>query len=92
MVNLKNILDFIRSPNLDSNDRLLIVEALNAQACLKRAQLKQGLYAGQLVQFFSSRTGCTVTGTIKKVNRVNVDLIDTFGTRWRVSPQLLKAV
>lgn len=31
-------------------------------------------------------------GTIKKVNSVNVDVIDAFGTRYRVSPQLLKPV
>lgn len=92
MATLHDVLKFIRDPNLDPNDRSLIVEALNAQVRLKRAQAKAGLYAGQRVQFFSSRTGCTVTGTIKKVNRVNVDLIDTFGTRWRVSPQLLKPV
>jgi hypothetical protein len=89
---IKDVLDFIRDPQLDPSDRTLIVEALNAQTRMKRAQAKAGLYAGQRVQFHSTRVGRTVTGTIEKVNRVNVDLIDTFGTRWRVPPQLLKRV
>jgi hypothetical protein len=92
MATLSDVLQFIRNPNLDPTHRTLIVEALNAQVRARRAQAKAGLYAGLQVQFFSNRTGCTVTGTIKKVNRVNVDLVDTFGTRWRVSPQLLRAV
>lgn len=91
-ITLRDVLTFIRNPSLDPNDRMLIVESLNAQARAKRAQAKSGLYRGQTVTFFSSRTGTTVRGKITKVNRVNVDLTDEFGARWRVSPQLLKPV
>jgi hypothetical protein len=93
MINLRDVLQFIRNPQLDPNDRTLIVEALNAQVRAKRAQAKAGFRAGQKVSFYSSRSFKYVTGTIRKINRVNIDLIeDGCGTRWRVSPQLLKPV
>lgn len=49
MTTLHDVLEFIRDPNLDPNDRILIVEVLNAQVRRKRAQAKAGLYAGQRV-------------------------------------------
>lgn len=93
MATLHDVLQFIRNPNLDPSDRTLIVEALNSQVRAKRAQAKAGFRPGQKVTFFSTRTYQQVTGVIRKINRVNIDLIeDVTGTRWRVSPQLLKAV
>lgn len=93
MANLKDVLDFIRNPQLDASDRSLIVEALNSQVRMKRAQAKAGFRPGQQVTFYSTRSFKTVTGTIRKINRVNIDLIENgTGIRWRVSPQLLKAV
>jgi hypothetical protein len=90
---LKDVLDFIRNPELDRNDRLLIVEALNSQVRAKRAQAKQGLHRGMRVEFYSNRAFKNVIGRIQKVNRVNVDLIEEgTGMQWRVSPGLLKPV
>lgn len=93
MATLKDVLDFIRNPQLDASDRSLIVEALNLQVRMKRAQAKAGFRPGQTVTFYSNRSFKNVTGVIRKINRVNIDLIENgTGTRWRVSPQLLKAV
>jgi len=89
--NLQDVLEFIRRPDLGAGARSQIVEALNAQVRAKRREAKAGLYPGQKVTFFSNRSFKQVTGTIRKVNRVNVDLTeDGTGMRWRVSPQLLK--
>lgn len=93
MVTLSDVLQFIRNPGLNPSDRTMIVDTLNSQARAKRAQAKAGFRPGQKVTFFSNRSFKQVTGTIRKINRVNIDLIeDVTGTRWRVSPQLLKAV
>lgn len=90
-ITVADVLRFIRGPHLDPSDRQLIIDALNAQARQSRARAKDGLRAGMKVTFLSTRTGKAVTGTIKKVNRVNVDLVEEgTGLRWRVSPQLLK--
>ena len=89
----KDVIEFIRNPQLSNAERSLIIETLNAQSRLKRAQAKAGFYPGQTVQFYSERHHRTVTATIRKINRVNIDLVETGSLgRWRVSPQLLKAV
>jgi len=90
--NLRDVLEFIRNPDLSRSDRECIVDALNSQVRAKRSQAKAGLHRGQKVTFFSNRAFKMVTGVITKVNRVNVDIKeDVTGQKWRVSPQLLKA-
>jgi len=92
-ITLKEVLDFIRNPDLDRDTRQSIIDALNAQTRAKRAEAKRGLRPGMRVQFYSNRSFRNVFGRISKVNRVNVDLVEEgTGTRWRVSPQLLKPV
>lgn len=56
------------------------------------ARASADLYAGQRVKFFLSRCASAAMGTAKKVNHVNVDLVDTLGISWRAAPQLLKLV
>lgn len=90
---LHEVLEFIRDPNLPPGQRSLIIDALNAQVREKRREAKRGLFPGMRVQFYSNRSFRNVFGRITKVNRVNVDLVEEgTGTRWRVSPQLLKPV
>ncbi len=88
----QDVLEFIRN-NMTSAQRTVIVETLNYQARSKRAEAKQGLRSGMKVSFYSTRSYREVTGVIHKVNRVNVDVVeDGTGTKWRVSPGLLKPV
>lgn len=92
-ITLQEVLDYIRRPDIGAGARQQIVEALNAQTRAKRAEAKRGLFPGMRVQFYSNRSFRNVFGKISKVNRINVDLVEEgTGTRWRVSPQLLKPV
>ena len=92
MVTLHDVLQFVRSRDFGAPERLLLVEALNTLSREKRSRAKAGLYACQRVTFFARTYGRNVSGVIKKVNRVNVDLIDVDGIPWRVSPALLQKV
>ncbi len=92
MANLSDVLDFIRNPDLDPGDLADIVEALKAQTKAIKSRVRAGLRPGQKVRFFSAQMGCDVVGTLTKVCRVNVQLTDTFGHRWRVAPQLLRVI
>ena len=90
-ITLSDVLKFIRDPELDLDDRQAIVDALNQQQQARRSQARQGLYEGKRVTWYSVRQGRQVTGTIKKVNRVNCDVWDDVQkVTWRVSPQLLE--
>ena len=89
---LQDVLDFIRNPALDLDDRQALVDALNQQQRARRSQARQGLYEGMRVTWYSTRSGRQVTGRITKVNRVNCDVMEEIsGVKWRVSPQLLTA-
>jgi len=89
-VTLQDVLAFIRNPALDLDDRQAVVDALNQQQRARRSAAKRGLYQGQKVSWYSTRSGRQVTGVIKKVNRVNCDVWDDVQkVTWRVSPQLL---
>lgn len=89
---LQDVLDFIRNPALDLDDRQALVDALNQQQRARRSQARQGLYEGKRVTWYSTRQGRQVTGVIKKVNRVNCDVYDDVQkVTWRVPPQLLTA-
>ena len=90
-VTLSDVLAFIRSPEFTSADHTAVVHAVNNRAKAKRSEAKQGLYAGQRVTFYSTRSFRNVTGRIDKINRVNVDLTEEgTGVKWRCSPGLLK--
>ncbi len=90
---LNDVIEFIRNPLLGDAERSVIISTLNSQVRIKRDRAKAGFRRGQTVQFYSERQGRTVTGTIRKINRVNIDLLEAgTGAKWRVSPQLLKPV
>ena len=50
---------------------------------------KRSLRLGDTVQFTSSRSGQTVVGTVKKINRKTV-IVHTPGTNWRVPAEMLE--
>lgn len=90
-VTIHDVLDFINDPDLTLDNRRKIIEAVNRQSKVARSRAKAGFYVGQKVTWFSNRDFRQVVGRIRKVNRVNVDVIeDGSGMRWRCSPQLLK--
>jgi len=87
----KDVIEFIRNPQLSSTERSLIISTLNEQTRVKRVQAKAQFRVGQPVMFYSERLCRNVTGTIRKINRINIDLIEAgSGAKWRVSPQLLR--
>jgi hypothetical protein len=89
-ITIKDVIRFLSENELSSEDHNALVQALNARVKAKRNAIKAQFSVGQLVTFFSVRSGCHETGKITKINRKNIDLTAVNGVRWRVSPQLLK--
>ena len=79
-----------------SNDELnSINDAVKFARATIAKQNKRAMNVGTVVKFKSSRTGMTVTGTVKKVNRkfilVNEQKSGSLiGTTWRVPASMLE--
>lgn len=90
---LGEVLQFINS-SMTVQDRQVIINALNSQRKLADMRATMELYPGVTVEWDSKRMGGrSVTGTVKKVNRTTVHVLeDVTGIMWRVSPTLLRTV
>ena len=86
---ITDVLQFIRTIDLRSDDRKVIIAALNDQTRCARQAAKSQFRPGMAVEF-TSKYGMPVRGKVTKVSRVNINVTDTFGQKWRVSPTLLK--
>ena len=81
-----------------TNDELnSINDAVKFARATIAKQNKRAMNVGTVVKFKSSRTGMTVTGTVKKVNRkfilVNEQKSGSLiGTTWRVPASMLEVV
>lgn len=81
-----------------TNDELnSIADAVKFARASIANQNKREMGVGTLVKFTNSRTGMTITGTVKKVNRkfilVNEQKSGSlFGSTWRVPASMLTVV
>jgi hypothetical protein len=89
---LREVVQFINS-SMSHADREVIIKTLNAQRKLADMKATMDLYPGVTVEWNSHRMGgSTVQGTVKKVNRTTVHVLQANGVMWRVSPTLLRVV
>lgn len=77
---------------MNSEDLNRVVEAVKLQRTFLSRSAAQGLCVGDLVRF-AARSGGTITGTVRKVNRKTV-IVDAHvgGTRYRVPAAMCSAV
>jgi len=88
---LSEVIEFINT-NMTSTDRSAIIQAMNSAQRRLEQRAAADLYPGVKVEF-KDRSGATIRGTVKKVNRRTIFVQPENGfTQWRVSPQLLKVV
>jgi hypothetical protein len=66
-------------------DRIRYLHQMEAQ------EKMNSFYFGDVVTF-TTREGRTIRGTVKRFNQKSVSVECEHGTRWTVSPQLLKKV
>ena len=78
---------------MDSDQLNEIVEAIKLKRQHLSRQAIRGFQIGDMVQFTSSRTGGTINGTVKKVNRKYV-VVSTHigGEKWRVPATMLTKI
>jgi len=89
---LREVVQFINS-TMSSSDREVIIQAINAQRKLADMHATMDLYPGVTVQWVGGGHGGVVKGTVKKVNRTTVHVLeDRTGVMWRVSPGLLRVI
>ena len=91
-ITLNDVLDYIESLEVGDTRRTKIIDCLNRQSRASRAEAKAQFHVGQTVTFIAN-TYQHITGTIRKINRINIDVVDSAtGRKWRVSPKLLHPV
>ena len=75
---------------MDSNQLKQVAEAIQLKRTHLAKQAIRNFVVGDMVQFTSSRTGGTVNGTVKKVNKKYVIVSAHIGgDQWRVPATML---
>lgn len=87
-----DVIAFIMSDRCYPGDRSRIIDALKRSRRENMADAAERFYRGQKVRFHNNSTGLVVTGTVNKVNRMTVQMTDSLGNKWRVSPTLLTPI
>lgn len=88
---INDVLDYIYSEHMTSDDRQMIVDAVNVARKRLGRQVTRSLGVGSTVTFYSEKRGRTVIGRVDKVNKCTVHLTENdTKIKWRVSPELLK--
>jgi hypothetical protein len=87
---LKEIVDFIYS-GMTRDDREVICDALREAGKISQHRAALQFHPGSRVQWESTRFGFLVKGTVEKINRTTVLVLEDGGgnRRWKVSPGLL---
>jgi hypothetical protein len=83
--------------NFTNTELDAIISAVKFARAAIVSQNKQAMRVGTVVKFTSSRSGSTITGTVKKVNRkfilVNEQKAGSLiGSTWRVPANMLEVV
>jgi len=79
--------------NLNDDQLNEVVEAIKMRRQMLTRENVRQLRAGAIVKFTRSRTGGTVTGTVRKVNRKFVIVEQSIGgTNWKVPANMLTVV
>jgi|TARA_A200000159_G_scaffold72753_1_gene67497 hypothetical protein len=78
---------------MDNDQLSQVVEAIKLKRQHLSRQAIRGFQIGDMVQFTSNRTGGTINGTVKKVNRKYV-VVSTHigGEQWRVPATMLTKI
>lgn len=93
---LSDVVSFIHSPEFSSSDHDQIVAALKASAKIRSQNAKRQFNVGDEVEFVSNKRRSAVRGTVTKITRSKVLVVERDGgfpgCMWSVSPSLLKKV
>lgn len=83
---LQEVIAFVSHCTRDDRDR--VIEVIRDTQRQAQVQAAYRFNVGDKV-YFTAKRGNRVYGTIVLVNRTKINLTDTNGSKWRVSPTLL---